>query len=233
MKKSIILVNLITAIRVIGAFLLIPIYLTFGSFWLGVAVLLFISTDSLDGILARSLHASTFFGAAFDAISDKLFNIIVLSIAAFIEPLLLFVLLGELGIVIVSIHSAFKGNKAKVTYFGKFKMFILSLSVILVFLLNDYPKMMEMFNIPMIDYKMIIHITAIVNLVIVGATFILYVVLDIIRTVNNKEIKDKKTIFNSKFKTKEEFKYMLFSHEFYQENKDVSVEKLVLNKKNK
>ena len=111
MKKSVVLVNLITMVRVIGAFLLIPIYFAFGSFWLGIAVLLFISTDSIDGFLARSLHASTFFGAAFDALSDKLFNIIVLSIVSFIEPIMFYVLLCEIGILLVSFHSTFKGNK--------------------------------------------------------------------------------------------------------------------------
>ena len=232
MKKSILLVNFITAIRVVGAFLLIPIYLSFGSFWLGIAVLLFISTDSIDGILARLLHASTFFGAAFDALSDKLFNIIVLSIVSFIEPLMFYVLLCEIGILLVSFHSTFKGNKAKTAILGKIKMFILSLSIISILLLSDYPKMMDMFNFSMIDYKIIINILAIINVVIDAGTFILYLLLDIVRTINNKDVKET-TIFSSKLKSKKEFKEMLFSNEFYQKNKDVPIEKLVLIKRKK
>ena len=231
MKKSILLVNIITAIRVVGAFLLIPIYLSFGSFWLGVAVLIFISTDSLDGILARSLHASTFFGAAFDALSDKLFNIIVLSIASFIEPLLFFVLLCEIGILLISFHSTFKGNKAKTAVLGKIKMFILSVSIIAILLLNDYPKMMEMFNFQMIDYNKTIRILAIINVVLDVVTFVLYLLLDILRTKNNKDVKE--TIFTSGLKGKEEFKKMLFSNEFYQKNRDIPIEKLVLKKRKK
>ncbi len=231
MKKSIVLVNLITAIRVVGAFLLIPIYLSFGSFWLGIAVLLFISTDSIDGFLARTLHASTFFGAAFDALSDKLFNIIVLSIVSFVEPLMFYVLLCEIGILLVSFHSTFKGNKAKTAILGKIKMFILSVSIILVLLLNDYPKMVEMFNFSMIDYKGIINVLAIINVVIDTVTFVLYLLLDIVRTINNKDVKE--TIFKSKLKSKKEIKEMLFSNDFYQKNKDIPIEKLVLIGRNK
>lgn len=231
MKKSIVLVNLITAIRVVGAFLLIPIYLSFGSFWLGIAVLLFISTDSIDGFLARMLHASTFFGAAFDALSDKLFNIIVLSIVSFVEPLMFYVLLCEIGILLVSFHSTFKGNKAKTAILGKIKMFILSVSIILVLLLNDYPKMVEMFNFSMIDYKGIINVLAIINVVIDTVTFVLYLLLDIVRTINNKDVKE--TIFKSKLKSKKEIKEMLFSNDFYQKNKDIPIEKLVLIGRNK
>ena len=231
MKKSIILVNLITAIRVVGAFLLIPIYLYFGSFWLGGAVLSFISTDSLDGILARALKASTFFGAAFDALSDKLFNIIVLSIASFIEPLLFYVLICEVGILLVSFHSAFKGNKSKTAFLGKIKMFILSVSIIAILLLNDYPKMMEMFNFQMINYHNIINILAIINVILDVVTFVLYLSLDIIRTINNKDVKE--TVFSSGLKSKKEFKKMLFSNEFYQENKEEPIEKLVLKKRKK
>lgn len=231
MKKSIILVNIITAIRVVGAFLLIPIYLYFGSFWLGVAVLIFISTDSLDGILARTLHASTFFGAAFDALSDKLFNIIVLSIASFIEPLLFYVLVCEIGILLTSFHSASKGNKSKTAILGKVKMFILSVSIIAILLLNDYPKMIDMFNLQMIDYKKTIYILAIINVILDAVTFVLYLSLDIIRTRKNKEVKE--TVFSSGLKGKEEFKKMLFSHEFYLKNRDIPIEKLVLKKRKK
>ena len=231
MKKSIILVNSITAIRVIGAFLLIPIYLFFGSFWLGVAVLLFISTDSLDGILARTLHASTFFGAAFDALSDKLFNIIVLSIVSFIEPLMFIVLLCEIGILIISFHSTFKGNKSKTAILGKIKMFILSISIIAILLLNDYPKMIDIFNLQMIDYKNVIFILTITNIILDVVTFILYLSLDIIRTRDNKDVKE--TIFTIGLKSKEEFKMMLFSNDFYEKNKEEPIEKLVLKKRKK
>lgn len=227
MKKGIILVNLITLIRVIGAFLLVPIYLNFGSLWLGIAVLFFISTDSIDGFLARRLKASTFFGAAFDALSDKLFNIIVLSIVAFINPKMFIVLMLEIGILIVGLHSAFKGNKSKTSILGKVKMVILSISIIVILLLNDYPKLMELFNLSMIDYKSIINIIGIINVILDSITFLLYLITDIIHTINNHDVKD--TVFNSKLKSRKELTFMLFSHDFYQKNKEIPIEKLVLN----
>lgn len=228
MKKSVVLVNLITLIRVIGAFFLVPIFLNFGTFWLGIAVLLFISTDSIDGFLARRLQASTFFGAAFDALSDKFFNIIVLFIVSYIEPKMFIVLFLEIGILLISLHSAFKGNKSKTSILGKIKMIILSLSIISILLLDSYPFMIEKFNLPMIDYKNIINILSMINVIFDAITFVVYLITDIIHTINNHDVKS--TIFNSKLKSKSEFKYMLFDHDFYKKNKDVPIEKLVLNK---
>ena len=228
MKKNLVIVNLITLIRVIGAFCLIPIYLNFGSFWLGVAVLFFISTDSIDGFLARKLHASTFFGAIFDALSDKLFNIIVLMIVAFIEPKMFVVLFLEIGILIISFHSVFKGNKSKTFIVGKIKMTILSLSIISILILNSYPILVDRFNIPMINYELIINILGNVSVVIDSITFAVYLITDIIHTINNKDVK--KTIFNSKLKSRKELIFMLFDNDFYQKNKNEPIEKLVLKK---
>ena len=231
MNKNFVIVNLITLIRVIGAFCLIPIYMLFGSFYLAIAVLLFISTDSIDGFLARTLHASSFFGALFDALSDKLFNIIVLAITAFIEPRMFIVLLFEIGILLIGFHSAFKGNNSKTLILGKVKMVILSVSIILILLLDSYPKLIEMFNLNMINYKAIISIICIFNIVFDGITFITYLIRDIVNTINNKEVKE--TIFQKKLKSKKELKEMLLSNDFYINNKDVPIEQLVLVKKAK
>lgn len=228
MNRNFIIVNSITLIRVIGALFLVPIYLLWGSFGLAIAVLIFISTDSIDGFLARKLHASTFFGAAFDALSDKLFNIVVLAIVSFIEPKMLFVLLFELGILCIGIHSSFKGNNSKTLILGKVKMVILSLTIISILFLDSYPKLMEMFNLPSINYKNLINILSIFNIIFDGVTFIVYLIRDTINTLNNKEVKE--TVFQKKLKSKKEIKNMLFSNEFYKENKDVPIEKLVLKK---
>ena len=48
---------------------------------------------------------------------------------------------------------------------------------------------------------------------------------------NNKDVKE--TIFSIGLKSKEEFKMMLFSNDFYEKNKEEPIEKLVLKKRKK
>ena len=230
MSKKFLLVNFITLIRVIGAILLYPIYLHYGFFGLAIAVLLFISTDSIDGFLARTLHASTFFGAAFDALSDKLFNIIVLLILAFSQPLIIIVLVFELLILLIGFYSTIKGNKSKVSIFGKIKMVVLSLGVVAILLFIDYPKVMEIFNLNMIDYNNIVKIIAYVIITFEAVAFINYLRIFLI---NSKENTVKDTLLDKKLINKKQWKIVLFSPEYYEKNKNQSVANILLEKKNK
>lgn len=230
MNKKFLLVNFITLIRVIGAICLYPIYLKYGSFGLAIAVLIFISTDSIDGFLARTLHASTFFGAAFDALSDKLFNIIVLLILVFKCPLLLVILIFELAILLVGFASTIKGNKSKTTILGKVKMVVLSLGFITVLTFIDYPKVMEMFNLPLVNYLQIINITSIIMISFEVITFIDYLRIFFL---NSKDNTVKDTLLDKKLINKKQWKVVLFSNEYYEENKNNSVANILLEKKNK
>ena len=76
MLAKLLIVNLLTLIRVIGTGVLIPIYKLKGGLIAGIFSLVCYLTDSVDGILARHWKVSTFFGALFDGIADKLFTIV-------------------------------------------------------------------------------------------------------------------------------------------------------------
>jgi len=228
MKKSFYVVNFITFIRVVGALFLIPIYLRYGFVGLSIAAFVFLSTDSIDGFLARTLKVSTFFGAAFDALSDKLFNIVILSIIVFNLPIMLVALLLEIGILTIGFHSAFKGNKSKTSILGKVKMVIMSLGIFILLVMLGYNDYMSIFNLQSINTNQIIDIVCAIILLFETITFLDYLRLDIKYTKSNTLVNE--TVFKKDLKDKKEIKRMLFSHEFYEENKNVALEHLVLKK---
>ena len=81
MKKfMLIFVNLLTTIRIIGVFMIVPIFFKYGGIYAALVSIACYLTDSIDGFLARNLNASTFFGSLFDALSDKAFLVINLEL---------------------------------------------------------------------------------------------------------------------------------------------------------
>ena len=217
-SKRFIIVNIVTLIRVIGSFLLIPIYFEFGYLGLGIATLVFVSTDSIDGLLARALHASTFFGAIFDALSDKLFNVIVLVLLSLKLPIVLLLIIMEVGILYIGFNSTIKGNKSRTTKLGKVKMVVMSLSIVLIMLLLDYDKISYLINI---DANQTINILLIIIFIFEIVTLSDYVRLYI---KNGK----KKDLTQRELVSKKELEQMLLSHEFYKQNKNEPIENLVL-----
>ena len=219
-SKRFIFVNFITFLRVIGSILLIPIYFTYGYFVLGIAVLIFVSTDCIDGFLARVLHTSTFFGAIFDALSDKLFNVIVLLLLSIKYPIMLLLIAMEGVILYIGFNSTIRGNKSRSTKLGKLKMVVMSISIVLILFLSDYEKLNSIINMNL-NSEMIINCLLILIFVFETITLIDYTRLYI---KNGK----KKKVFEREIKDKKEIQRMLLSHEFYKENKNEPIEKLVL-----
>ena len=86
MTLKLIIINMLTLIRVIGTIILIPIYQNFGGMYVGVLAFICYLTDSIDGILARKWKASTFFGALFDGVADKLFTLVNFIVLYLITP---------------------------------------------------------------------------------------------------------------------------------------------------
>ena len=138
MKKElikIIPINLITCTRLIGAFSLPFIFMSKGvSFGAIVCIILF-ATDFIDGLLARCLNASTFFGAGMDALSDKLLNICSFSLLGVAYNPMLLPLLIEIAIMYTNYSTYRYGGNVKASKIGKIKTIILDVFVILSFCL--------------------------------------------------------------------------------------------------
>ena len=146
MKLKLLLINGLTLIRIIGMFILIPIYNKFGGVTCGVVALICYLTDSIDGFLARHYNASTFFGALFDGMADKLFTIITFIVLLMITPYAIIPIIFEFLIVVVQIIKFSKNYNVKSNIIGKTKVWILAFSGVLTFLASDVQNIMFISN---------------------------------------------------------------------------------------
>ena len=137
---ELVIVNLITLTRLVGALLLPLIYVKYGPSICAIWTIVLFATDAIDGFLARTLKISTFFGSAMDGISDKLLNgisFIILGLQyIMIPPLIL-----ELAIM-STIYSTYRfGGNIQSSKTGKIKTIILDVCVILSFILMSLPAL--------------------------------------------------------------------------------------------
>lgn len=247
MNTKKVIVNLITALRGVGALLLIPIFYNFGPAVMGLSFLGFIATDFVDGFLARKFNCSTFFGAILDGMVDKVFTLVSLGLLLTITPKMIYPLLLELGILGVGFYSASKGNSAKSSLIGKLKVWVMALAVGGSFLLSDYhtlQNILSFIKLPALDINDInMCIKGLSTLAIVSETATLgsYIARDIKET-NEKVLDSKNTLKDRLLKekellqsikenkvSKEEVKERLFDTEFYLEHKDDAM-RLILKK---
>ena len=68
------LVNLITASRLLFTVILMIIYKSIPNYWFLILIAIIFSTDFIDGKLARKFHVETFFGSLMDTMADKILN---------------------------------------------------------------------------------------------------------------------------------------------------------------
>lgn len=136
MKKDlikIICINFITCTRLIGAFSLPFIFAIKGAPFGSIITIILFATDFIDGFLARSLKASTFFGAGMDALCDKLLNICSFSLLSVTYNTMFLPLILELFIMLVNYSFYRVGGNVKSSLIGKIKTVVLDVLVILSF----------------------------------------------------------------------------------------------------
>lgn len=205
MIVKIILVNFLTFLRIIGAIIIIPLYFKYGTNITVLVAALCYLTDCFDGILARKLKCSTFFGSIFDALSDKLFIISNLIIFLIISPLVLVPLSFEILIMIIQTYKYLNNLVIKANIIGKVKMWVLAITLLLALLLIDnYSFLLPYLLIPLILMEIL--------------TIVSYLKEN--KHVEKRKINDNKNI---------SLKYMLFNPQFYQEHQnDINI-KMVYN----
>ena len=137
MKLKLGIVNFLTLIRVIGTFLLIPIYNLFGGKIVGITSFICYLTDSIDGILARKWRVSTFFGALFDGFADKLFTIVNFIILYMITPYALIPIIIEILTILIQVFKFNRNLNIQSNIVGKAKIWILAITIVLTFLISD------------------------------------------------------------------------------------------------
>lgn len=141
MALKLLIINMLTFIRVIGIVVLVAIYNKFGGYVAGVVSMICYLTDSIDGILARKWHASTFFGALFDGVADKLFTIVNFIVLYLITPYALIPIIIEFLIVILQTFKYSRNLNVQSNIVGKFKVWVLAFSVVLTFMMSDVSQL--------------------------------------------------------------------------------------------
>lgn len=220
------IVNLITSIRLIGAFSLPIIYHYYGANITSIIIIILFLTDAIDGFLARLFKVSTFFGSLMDAMSDKLLNMISFIILGLEYNIMFAPLIIEIAILYTTYSTYRYGGNVRTLTIGKYKTIILDVLVILSFLLLSLPN----FNI---TSKFIISIINYTDIII--HTFSIIITIFCIITLHKYLIENKKARNNPKpitiklrNKTKKEVKLILkqlFDTEYYNEHKTESIMK--------
>lgn len=252
-KKDILLVNSVTASRFIGSFFIIPTFKVLGGIAAAIFSAIFLFTDFIDGQLARKLKSSTFFGAAFDGLTDKTFAITCLMLLMNINPLLFSILiLMESKILLVQNQKMKNGQNIQSNITGKIKMWFLSASIVGSFVAVDLLNIPNIINY--IKFFSLDKVTSIKQaLALVGInvpSFIMQLLTlkSYNSELNNEKIMEEKTVDENinplikleeiileKEKLQEElsnleklkmFADKMFDPVYYSENKDMPIRKL-------
>ena len=212
MTGKLLFINFLTLIRIIITIVIIPVYNLYGGFYVSLIVLIGYLTDSIDGILARHWHASTFFGAFFDVVADKTFTIMNFILLYLITPY-----------AIINVQS---------NWIGKTKVWILAVSVTLIFLVSDIT------NIKFLNqelYQFILNITFERLSFYILLPAIIMEILSLISYILEFFQKEKKTLKKTTKRTLDNKNYstIWFSPSYYQTHKDdANIFELLFKKKN-
>lgn len=221
---KLIIVNVITSIRLIGALILPFIYYKYGVSASATFIIVLFLTDAVDGLLARLFKVSTFFGSAMDASSDKLLNFIAFVILGLEYNIMIAPLCIEIAILYTSYSTYRYGGNIKASTIGKIKTIILDIFVVLSFVLLSLPTLS--INTPFIN-KMIsltdfmIHIFGFIILLACLVTLIDYIGNNKLARLNPKYMHN-----NYKGKKRKPFKevlHLIFDPEHYKNHRNESI----------
>lgn len=187
MKKliAIILVNMLTAVRVIGVICLIPLFHNKGGVAAALLSLFCYFTDFLDGIIARGAHVSTFFGSAFDGAADKIFSIANLVILLSITKYSIFPIICEVLIVLIQTLKFSKNINVKSSLMGKAKTWVISLTVIILYLVSDIQ------NITLLNPDVINKISSLNKVYLYGYIFIPLYIFEVLTIFSYLKLNEK------------------------------------------
>ena len=227
MYLKLIIVNLITVVRIVGTIILIPIYHYYGGLYAGLFSLICYFTDCIDGFLARYWKVSTFFGALFDGIADKLFTIVNFIVLFLITPYAIIPLVIEVLTIILNLIKFNKNCNVGTNIIGKLKVWILAASLVLAFLVSCINEINflspSIKNIILNANPNLLYLWILLpSIIICSLSFISYF-LEIFKPSKRIEIvtHDKKEVpIMSNNKGLEYFKNIWFNPKFYYQHKN-------------
>ena len=181
MKKlfAIVLVNVLTTVRIVGVICLLPIYVHHGG---AAAALLSIGcyfTDWIDGVIARKCHASTFFGSVFDGVADKMFSVANLIVLFTITKYAIVPIIFEASIIVIQTVRYHKNENVQSSMVGKLKTWIISFTVISLYLLIDIK------SITFLPNEFINYVVGLNQVKLFGAVFMPLYVFEVLTLLSN------------------------------------------------
>ena len=226
-KILLVIINLITLSRLLGAIILPFIYYKYGASISAIVTIVLFSTDAIDGYLARTFELSTLFGSAMDAMCDKLLNFTSLTLLAIEYNIMFYPLILEIIILLINYLIYRQGGNVQSSIVGKIKTIFLDVFVILSFVIISLPALK--INSHIINH--LIHNTG-TYIMIFAFICIINQILTVIN-YTNKLIKTKKDpkikrikYQNRKRKTFKEFMEDAFDHNYYLQYKDFPIVRL-------
>lgn len=222
-------VNILTTMRILGVICLLPIYLKLGGIAAGMLSIGCYLTDCIDGIVARKAHVSTFFGSFYDGLADKLFTVANLLVLFTITKFAIFPIACEIAIVTIQSIKFSKNANVQSSKIGKIKTWIISLTVILLYLVSDIEA------IKFLPIGFVNKIVGMNKVTLYGVMFAPLYIFEILTLISYLLYKDnydpKKTVefskINIKLKKAKTFKdkwnnfcVLWFNNEFYEKYKD-------------
>lgn len=259
-KRNQILVNIITGIRSLGTFAIVPIFTSCGALTTGLAAMGFFLTDFIDGFLARKLKVQSFFGSLLDALSDKAFGIVCLCLLASLNPIFLAVIGLELGIFGINYYNGQNNKNVQSSKAGKAKTLLLAATIVGSFFCYATPTIKEVLNYVNIStFNTLLEmnpniLSSILAIPSIGAG--LYVAKDYMSKGQVEEIDKKENLDEThltleeieaqreellrqkaeleeqkELKSREEIIHDLFDTEYYLEHKDDKIKSLLYKKR--
>lgn len=129
-KTKKLIVNALTLSRLVGALFLPFIFMTVNIPALIVLLAVLFLTDFLDGKLSRAWQVQTIGGSLLDPLGDKMLAISCIFALIDRHNGLLLLITLELTICILNIYRTLRGEKVKSSFIGKFKTWVLSITLI-------------------------------------------------------------------------------------------------------
>ena len=189
-----IFVNLLTLSRIFFSIALIFIGNVLSSFEFLIFVALFFLTDQIDGFFARKYRVQTLFGAIMDTLADKILCITLLTFLIEVGDKVKFgllLLIGEILILLINTVATFLGRKTMVSMTGKIKMWLLSVSIVIGYLVKFNYIDISLFSISS-------SITFVVQLFVAISYFKYIIGQKTVKKVNDFKL-DIKNLFNTDY----------------------------------
>lgn len=195
MKKiiALLIVNILTTVRIIGVICLLPIYLKHGGVAAAYLSIACYMTDLIDGVIARRCHVSTFFGSTYDGVADKAFSVANLIVLFTMTKFAIVPIIFEIAIIIIQTIKYHRNENIQSSRCGKLKTWIMSLTVILLYLLVDIK------SITILPDTFINWISSLNQVTLLGIVFIPLYTFEVLTVISyifvpigemNKEIKE-------------------------------------------